>query len=98
MASKRTEELLRWDREHIIHPSCITGQGTDIVFEKGKGITLVDTDGNEYIDMSSQLVCCNLGYGQKRIIDAVTEAINRTGYTTCFWALAIYQILSAVGS
>ena len=87
MASKRTEELLKWDREHIIHPSCITGQGTDIVFEKGKGITLVDTDGNEYIDMSSQLVCCNLGYGQKRIIDAVTEAINRTGYTTSFWGV-----------
>ncbi len=87
MVDKKTEELLKWDRGHIIHPSCIVGQGQDIVLEKSYGVKVVDTDGSEYVDMSSQMMCCNLGYGQKRIADAVTEAINRTGFTTCFWGV-----------
>ncbi len=43
MVSKRTEELIKWDAEHIIHPYVPVGQNAGLVIEKGHGIWLVDT-------------------------------------------------------
>lgn len=83
--SKRTEELLKADIEHVIHPGNIFGQNSGIVFEEAHGVYLVDTEGKEYIDMASGNCCCNLGHGQKEIIKAVTEAINRTDFSTSWY-------------
>ena len=49
MVSKRTEELVKWDAEHIIHPFTAVGQNAGLVFEKGHGIWIQDTEGKEYI-------------------------------------------------
>jgi len=62
MISKRTQELLQADKELVIHPYCIVGQNRGVVYEKAHGIYVVDTEGKEYIDFSSQLVCCSLGH------------------------------------
>ena len=82
---KRTEELIKSDAEYIIHPWYMVGQNSGIVFEKSRGIYLVDTEGMEYIDMASGNCCCNLGHGRREIIDAVTKAINETDFTTAFF-------------
>jgi len=83
--SKRTEQLLKVDREHIIHPWITVGQNSGIVFEKAHGIYLVNTEGKEYVDMASGNCCCNLGHGQKEIIEAITKAISETDFTTSFY-------------
>ena len=44
-----TDDLLNWDREHILHPSYPVGKNLGIVFEKGRGVVLQDTEGKEYI-------------------------------------------------
>jgi len=85
MISKRTQELLQADKELVIHPYCIVGQNRGVVYEKAHGIYLVDTEGKEYIDFCSQLVCCNLGHRRQELIDAMTEAINKIDYVTCFF-------------
>ena len=84
MISKRTEELLRWDREHVIHPKTKVGQLAGIVFEKSHGVYLVDTEGKEYIDFSAFLACCNLGHGQKKIINAIIETLSKTDYMSTY--------------
>ncbi len=83
-----TEELLKWDREHIIHPSCPVGQNLGIVFEKGHGVILQDTLGREYIDCTSQLTCVNLGYGRSEAIDAIIEQMKKVEYTTLFFGFS----------
>ena len=89
MTSQRTEELLKTDLEYVIHPVGTVGKpDLNMVLEKAHGIYVVDTEGKEYIDLSSQLMCCNLGHGQKKIIDAITEAANKSGYLTCYWGLS----------
>lgn len=85
MIGKRTQELLQADKEHVIHPYCIVGQNRGVVYEKAHGIYVVDTEGKEYIDFCSQLVCCNLGHRRQELIDAMTEAINKIDYITCFF-------------
>jgi len=86
MASKRTEQFLRWDKEHVIHSLFpIGGELPGIVLERTNGIMLADTEGKEYIDLASQLTCCNLGHRQKEIINAITEALAKTDYTETYF-------------
>jgi adenosylmethionine-8-amino-7-oxononanoate aminotransferase len=81
MVSKKTEELIKWDAEHIIHPYTPVGHNAGLVIEKGHGIWLVDTEGKEYIDMGAQLGYALLGYGRKDIAEAVQEQLLNLGAT-----------------
>jgi len=87
MISQRTQELLQADIDHVLHPFYTVGQNMGMVIEKAHGIYVVDTEGKEYIDFSSQLVCCNLGHRRQEIINAVTEAMNKIDYVTCFYGI-----------
>jgi len=84
MNSKRTRELLKWDREHMVHGRCAIGENNGIIIEKSHGIYLQDTEGKEYIDGASQLLCVNLGYGQREIIDAINKEIEKLQYGMLF--------------
>ncbi len=84
MNNGRTEELLRWDREHIVHGRWPIGENNGIVAEKSHGIYLQDTEGKEYIDGASQLLCVNLGYGQREIIEAAHKEMAKIQYGMLF--------------
>jgi len=87
MVSKRTQELLQADAEQLLHPMYTVGQNRGIVMEKAHGIYLVDTEGKEYIDLTSQLMCVNLGHRRQEIIDAVTKAMNEIDFVTTFFGI-----------
>jgi putrescine aminotransferase len=92
--SKRTEELIKTDIEHILHTLSLPGVHTGVVFETTRdGIYLVDTEGKEYIDATSGLMCVNLGHGQKAIQDAICDAIRKMDYTVSFYGFGnVYTI------
>jgi len=85
MVSKRTQELIQADKEHVIHPMCIVAQPTGIIMEKAQGIYLVDTEGKEYMDFSAELICCNLGHRRPELMDAIREIINKIDYQHLFF-------------
>ncbi len=87
MVSKRTQELLKADAEKVVHGMGVVGQNKGIVMEKAHGIYLVDTEGKEYIDLSSQLICVNLGHGRQEITDAVTRAMKEIDFVTTFFGM-----------
>ena len=72
MTSARTEELVKYDREHILHAQIPLGETLGVIYDSAEGIVLRDTEGKEYLDASSQMVSANLGHGRREIIDAVT--------------------------
>jgi len=80
MVNRVTEELLNWDREHLVHGRWAVGENNGIITEKSHGIYFQDTEGKEYIDGASQLLCVNLGYGQREIIDAICKAMEKLPY------------------
>jgi putrescine aminotransferase len=84
MRTMSTEGLLRWDSEHLVHSRWGIGGNIGIVIEGGEGIYFVDTEGKKYIDGASQLLCVNLGYGQKEIIEAIYGALLRLPYSMLF--------------
>ena len=63
-----------------LHPLHIVG---------GEGAYLIDSEGRRLLDFSSQLVCVNLGYGNKRIIEAVKEQLENIAYVGPGYSLEI---------
>jgi len=45
-----------------------------------EGVYFYDDKGNSYLDFSSQLMCSNLGHGNKAIIDAICEQAKKISY------------------
>ncbi len=60
--------LQSWSKQKGLSP---------IAVEKGDGIYFWDFDGNRYTDMSSQLVNLNVGFGNKKIVEAIKEQAEK---------------------
>ena len=85
MKKGKTEELLQWDRDHLIHSMWPMGTTRGMVFDTAEGVIIRDTEGKEYIDSSSQLVNVNIGHGRKEVIQAIVEQLGKLQYTTTYW-------------
>ena len=49
--------------------------GNELVFSRGDGVWLEDTDGRRYLDATAALWYCNVGHGRGEIADAVREQL-----------------------
>ena len=71
------------DKAHVWHP-LFQHQRLDetdlLVFKSAHGTTLVDVEGNEYLDAYSALWNVNVGYGRQEIADAVYAQIQELCY------------------
>src|SRR5512139_1838922 len=82
------DELLRLDRDHVIHP--ITefrkheADGAQI-FVGGQGIELELADGRRVIDGFSGLFNIDVGHGRTEIADAVARQMHALAYYPSFW-------------
>jgi adenosylmethionine-8-amino-7-oxononanoate aminotransferase len=47
---------------------------------RGEGCCLWDSEGRHYIDGMAGLFCVNVGYGRRRIVEAVAEQMNQLAY------------------
>ena len=48
--------------------------------ERAEGVFFFDSRGKQYLDFSSQLMCSNLGHGNRAIIDAICKQASRLPY------------------
>ncbi len=75
------------DIETVIHPytNLATHRETGpLVVERGEGIHVWDSDGNQYIEGLSGLWCTALGYGNKELIEVATKQLEKLSYTHLF--------------
>jgi adenosylmethionine-8-amino-7-oxononanoate aminotransferase len=81
-----THELAALDTAHVWHPFTQQRGWVDdeprVFIERASGCTLVDTDGNEYIDGVSSLWCNIHGHGHPAIDQAVRDQLDRVSHTT----------------
>lgn len=49
--------------------------------DHGEGIYLYDTDGKKYIDACAGASVCNIGHGDKRVIDAMTKQASKVAFS-----------------
>jgi adenosylmethionine-8-amino-7-oxononanoate aminotransferase len=81
-----TSQLVALDADHVWHPfTQQRGWVADepkVFIERAYGCTLVDTDGNEYIDGVSSLWCNVHGHGHPAIDQAVRDQLGRVAHST----------------
>ncbi len=80
--------LKQLDKSHHLHPFTDFkdyAQHGGRVFSRAEHIYIYDSNGHRMLDGMSGLWCCNLGYSQQSIIDAVTEQMQQLPYYNNFF-------------
>jgi adenosylmethionine-8-amino-7-oxononanoate aminotransferase len=77
--------LVRADRQHLIHPlhHPVDNENT-VIYVRGRGVTVEDIDGHEYIDGLSGLWNVNVGHGRAELAEAAAAQMKDLAYFSGF--------------
>ena len=82
MPEPTTEQLRQWDRRIVWHPFTQMAEYEPLILQRADGCTLVDVDGNEYLDGVSSLWCNVHGHRHRRLDAAIREQLDRVAHVT----------------
>lgn len=74
------QQILDLSRETTLYEWTIQNTMKPLVVDHAKGIYFWDADGKRYMDFNSQLMCVNIGYGDERVINAITKQLTAVPY------------------
>jgi putrescine aminotransferase len=81
--------LVELDQAHILHPHAVVGApAAPVIWARGKGATLWDVDGREYVDGTCGLWQCAVGHGREELARVAAEQIERLEFYASFWNFA----------
>lgn len=85
----RSNELGAWDRDHLFHPATqagahARGEIQTRVITGGKGVYITDKSGRTSLDAFAGLFCVNVGYGRRKIAEAIAKQANELAYYHAF--------------
>ncbi|HYO77427.1 MAG TPA: aminotransferase class III-fold pyridoxal phosphate-dependent enzyme, partial [Thermoanaerobaculia bacterium] len=79
-ATMSAAEIIDLSKRHTIFSWSAQGALNPIPMVRGEGIYFWDADGKRYMDMNSQLMCVNIGHGNRRVIDAIKRQADELAY------------------
>ncbi len=82
------EELKALDGQYVMG----TYGRFDVDIDRGKGATLYDLAGKEYIDFSSGIGVCSVGYGDPRWVEAVSGQAAKLAHVSNLFYTALRPI------
>jgi taurine--2-oxoglutarate transaminase len=74
------EEIISLTKAHSIFSWSAQASVNPIAMVRGQGIWFWDADGKRYLDMNSQLMCVNIGHGERRVIEAIKRQAEELAY------------------
>ena len=93
--SMTSEEISRLTREHTFFSWSIQGAVDPIAIDRAEGVYLYTPEGRRILDFNSQLMSVNIGHGDRRVIDAITEQALKLQYVQPAFATEIRARLGA---
>jgi adenosylmethionine-8-amino-7-oxononanoate aminotransferase len=78
-------ELERADRAHIIHPYLPSTTTERVIMARGKGCSLFDVQGREYLDATGGLWLAQVGHGREELAQVAAQQMRTLEYFTSFW-------------
>lgn len=81
VTSAVTPEERRLDDAYVMHTYARLG----VEFVEGRGATLVDAAGREYIDLLGGIGCASLGHAHPAVVDALREQAGRVWQTSNYF-------------
>src|SRR4029077_13287073 len=80
-----TEELLRSDRDHMIHPlHHPVDHVQPAIYVSGRGAMVEDVNGNQYIDGLAGLWNVNVGHGRAELAEAAAAQMKDLAYFSAY--------------
>ncbi|MDR0884696.1 MAG: aminotransferase class III-fold pyridoxal phosphate-dependent enzyme [Oscillospiraceae bacterium] len=73
------DEVLALDTQYNQHP-WLPGAAQPLAIARAEGVYFWDYDGKKYIDLSSQLTCNNIGWGNQKVSDAIKAQLDEFAY------------------
>src|SRR6186997_189142 len=75
-----SEEIVALNRANTFFSWSIQGALDPIVIDHAKGVWLFTPEGERILDFNSQLMSVNIGHGDHRVIDAISEQASKLQY------------------
>ena len=82
MSEPTIEQLKRWDREIVWHAFTQMSEYEPLILDSAEGCTLLDIEGNRYIDGVSSLWCNVHGHRHPRLDAAIRNQLDRVAHVT----------------
>src|SRR6266404_3324320 len=83
--SPTAAELARSDQEHLIHPlHHPVDAANPVIYVRGRGATVEDIEGRNYIDGLSGLWNVNVGHGRVELADAAAAQMRRIAFASAY--------------
>src|SRR3990172_381833 len=93
--SMTSEEIVRLSREHTFFSWSVQGAVDPIAIDRAEGVYLYTPEGRRILDFNSQLMSVNIGHGDRRVIEAITEQAMKLQYVQPAFATEIRARLGA---
>lgn len=74
------------EKEYVLHSWCIQNQYDSPVIVGGEGAYFWDTEGNRYLDFSSQAMCNSLGHQHPKMVKAIQKQASELCFVQGTWA------------
>src|ERR1700693_2890801 len=87
--SMTSEEIVALSREHTFFSWSVQGAVDPIAIDHAEGVYLYTPEGRRILDFNSQLMSVNIGHGDKRVINAITEQATKLQYVQPAFATEI---------
>jgi taurine--2-oxoglutarate transaminase len=75
-------EIVALAKKHTIFEWTAQGTVDPIPVARAEGIYFWTPDGKRFIDFNSQLMCVNIGHGDRRVVDAIHKQVTQLAYVT----------------
>lgn len=87
--SMTSEEIVALSRAHTFFSWSIQGALDPIAIDRAEGVYLYTPEGRRILDFNSQLMSVNIGHGDRRVVDAITEQALKLQYVQPAFATEI---------
>ncbi|MFW9830801.1 MAG: aminotransferase class III-fold pyridoxal phosphate-dependent enzyme, partial [Candidatus Thorarchaeota archaeon] len=88
-----TKEILELEKKHVV-PAVTHYYEQPLLLIQGKGATLEDASGKQYIDLFAGICTTITGYAHPKFVATLQWQIKRLVYTSSLYATIPYAILS----
>ena len=68
----------------VIYPNTNLKATEQLLFDHGEGVYLYDQQGKQYLEGMAGLWCTGLGYGNRELIDTISEQLSRMSFAHMF--------------
>ena len=85
------EEIKQLDNQYILH----TYKRNPVAIDHGQGAKLYDTEGKEYIDFTSGIGVCSLGYGNEAWAKAIYDQALKLGHISNLYYTSPCAVLAS---